>query len=140
MKKIITLALSFVLLFSVTAFAGDESVSAAKTIVSPDGEVIAQLIPLPDDYPIPEEYQNNARWSSVIGYYVAGDGVAARRPYGIKSPVIGRLYSGDIIWTQDERKNADGYEWIHFDSDQNSNMGAVPDLWMVTDYLGDIWR
>ena len=35
-----------------------------------------------------------------------------------------------------ETKKKDGYTWLHVDTDRNSNMGSVPDVWIVIDYLG----
>lgn len=131
--------LSFTLLFSVTAFADDTGMNDKEQFELPEGEVIAELIPLPEDYPIPE-YIKRTRGVDMTGYYINSNGVAARRPYGFDAPVIGRLYKGDIVWTQNEMKAADGCRWIHVDTDHQSNMGYVVDVWIITDYLGSPFR
>lgn len=130
MKKLVALALTFVLMFSVVAFAQDTPVFNTEPTVTSEGEVIPGLIPI---------YDGNASKQSVSepsGYYIKGNGIAARRPYGLSAPIIGRLYNGDIVWTQMETKKKDGYTWLHVDTDRNSNMGSVPDVWIVIDYLG----
>lgn len=129
MKKLVVMALTFVLLFSVSAFAQEPPVFNTEPSVAENGEIIPGLIPIYDKYGDPG-------MSEPSGYYIKGDGVAARRPYGINSPIIGRLYDGDIVWTHMEKKEKDGFEWVHVDTDRNSNMGSVPDVWIVTKYLG----
>lgn len=140
MKKIMILLLSLTFLFVLSAnvFANINNVYSEESRISRDGELMPGLIPLPDDYPVPPEIA--AKFEHPDGFYINGDGVAARRPYGLSAKIIGRLYTGDIVWTQHETATADGYTWIHVDTDSKSNMGAVPDVWIVQDYLGDRWR
>lgn len=141
MKKIFTSILSiiFVLSFTSAVFANDSLNDFSQVAqISEDGEVIAGLIPLPDNYPVPLRI-SNALGSDVEGFYIAGDGVAARRPYGLKSPIIGRLNTGDIVWTSGETARADGYKWLHVDTHVTSSMGKVVDVWIVTKYIGEPW-
>lgn len=134
MKKFVTMALTFVLLFSVTAFAQETPAFNTEPSVTKDGEVIPGLIPIYDDNIEPH---GGPLDSEPSGYYIKGNGVAARRPYGLSATIIGRLYDGDIVWTQMETKRKDNYTWLHVDTDRNSNMGKVQDVWIVIDYLGE---
>ncbi len=133
MKRLVVMALTFVLMFSVVAFAQEKPVFNTEPSVTEDGEVIPGLIPI---YNNDIEPYGDPFMSEPSGYYIKGNGVAARRPHGISSPIIGRLYDGDIVWTQMETKKKDGYIWLHVDTDRKSNMGKVVDVWIVIDYLG----
>ncbi|HCR83515.1 MAG TPA: hypothetical protein DIW07_08885 [Lachnospiraceae bacterium] len=141
MKKIMMFLLTctFIFSFSAGVFANDKAGYSTEPRITSDGEVIPGLIPLPDDYPVPADVSERSI-QQPDGWYINGDGVAARRPYGLSAPVIGRLYTGDIVWSNGETKRADGYTWLHVDTDRNSNMGAVPDVWIVIDYIGEPWR
>ena len=133
MKRLVALALTFIFMFSVAAFAQDTPEFNTEPTVTSDGEVIPGLIPIYDDSVSTQSI------TDPIGYYIKGNGIAARRPYGLSAPIIGRLYDGDIVWTQMEKKTKDGYTWLHVDTDRNSNMGSVPDVWIVVDYLGSVY-
>lgn len=149
MKKITTfiLAIGIVSSISLTAFANTnteinttteaEITFSQEPHIGPDGEIIPGLIPVPDDYPVPAVFSSSRVQPD--GYFINADGVAARRPYGLSSPIIGRLYTGDVIWTHWETARADGYTWLHVDTADNSNMKGTPDVWIVTDYVGSPW-
>ena len=134
MKKFIILILTFISLFSVTVFANESVEFNTEATVTTDGEIIPGLIPISEDM---VSTLANPDWvGEPAGYYINGDGVAARRPYGLSAPIIGRFYTGDIVWTKMETKQKDGYTWLHVDADTNSNLGKTPDLWIVIHYLG----